>query len=148
MFSKLIIKIVGVIDKVYLTNKEGFGDHGNAIYNSGFQIYAVFLTISSIGVPNAIAKLVSQKTATGDNKGAYRIFKVAIILFGLIGFLGSTVLYLSAKIIANKYLQIPEAYLAIALLSPSVFLVSTSSVFRGYFNGKKDLKITANSRKY
>ena len=146
MFSQVIIKIVGLIYKIYLTNKEGFGDHGNAIYNSGFQIYAIFLTISSIGVPNAIAKLVSQKVAIGDNKGAYRVFKVAIILFGLIGFIGSTILFLTAKMIANKYLQIPEAYLTLVALSPSVFLVSISSVFKGYFNGKKDLKITANSR--
>ena len=87
MFSQVIIKIVGLIYKLYLTNKEGFGDRGNAIYGSGFQIYAIFLTISSIGVPNAISKLVSSKVAVGDNDGAYRIFKIAFALFGLIGFL-------------------------------------------------------------
>ena len=49
MFSQVIIKIMGLIYKLYLTNKQGFGDTGNAIYNGGFQIYALLLTISSIG---------------------------------------------------------------------------------------------------
>ena len=93
MFSQVIIKIVGLIYKLYLTNKEGFGDKGNAIYGAAFQIYAIFLTISSIGVPNAISKLVSAKVAIGDNKGAYRIFKIAFVIFGLLGFVGSTILF-------------------------------------------------------
>ena len=148
MFSQVIIKIVGLVYKVYLTNKQGFGDHGNAIYNSGFQIYAMLLTISSIGVPNSIAKLVSQKTAIGDIKGSYRVFKIALVLFGILGFAGSTVLFFGAKIIAYKYLQIPEAEITLIAISPSIFFASIASVFKGYFNGKKDLNITANSRKY
>ena len=39
------------------------GDEGNAIYSGGYQIYAILLTISSIGVPNAISKLVSERVA-------------------------------------------------------------------------------------
>ncbi len=146
MFSQVIIKIVGLIYKLYLTNKEGFGDRGNAIYGGAFQIYALFLTISSIGVPNAISKLVSSKIAVGDNKGAYRIFKIAFFMFGLLGFIGSSILFFGANYIANNYLQIPEAEITILALSPSVFLVSISSVLRGYFNGKENLSVTANSQ--
>lgn len=146
MFSQVIIKIVGLIYKLYLTNKEGFGDRGNAIYGGAFQIYAIFLTISSIGVPNAISKLVSSKIAIGDNKGAYRIFKIAFSMFGLLGFAGSSILFFGAHFIANTYLQIPEAEIAILALSPSVFLVSVASVLRGYFNGRENLAVTANSQ--
>lgn len=146
MFSQVIIKIVGLIYKLYLTNKEGFGDKGNAIYSSAFQIYAILLTISSIGVPNAISKLVSSRVAVGDNKGAYRIFKIAIAMFGLLGFLGSSIMFFGADYIANVYLQIPEAKLTILALSPSVFLVSIESVLKGYFNGRENLSVTANSQ--
>lgn len=146
MFSQVIIKIVGLIYKLYLTNKEGFGDRGNAIYSSGFQIYALFLTICSIGVPNAISKLVSSKVAVGDNKGAYRTFKIAVALFGTLGFIGSSILFLGAKYISNVYLQIPEAEMTLLALSPSVFLVSIASVLRGYFNGRENLSVTANSQ--
>lgn len=146
MLSQIIIKIVGLIYKLYLTNKQGFGDIGNAIYGSAFQIYSVMLTISSIGVPNAIAKLVAGKVAIGDNKGAYRVFKIAIAIFGVLGFAGSSIMFFGAKQIANIYLQIPEAELSIIALSPSVFLVSIGSVLKGYFNGRENLSVTANSQ--
>lgn len=146
MLSQVIIKIVGLIYKLYLTNREGFGDRGNAIYSGAFQIYALFLTISSIGVPNAISKLISSKVAIGDNRGAYRIFKISFAMFGLLGFIGSSMLFFGANYIANVYLQIPEAELTILALSPSVFLVSIESVLKGYFNGRENLKVTANSQ--
>jgi len=146
MFSQFIIKIVGLIYKIYLTNKKGFGDIGNAIYGAAFQIYALFLTVCSIGVPNAISKLVSAKVAIGDNKGAYRIFKIAFALFGFLGFICSSILFFCAKYIANVYLQIPEAEIAILALSPSVFLVSVFSVLRGYFNGRENISVTAYSQ--
>lgn len=63
MLSQLLIKLLGFIYRVYLTNRDGFGDEGNAIYSGGYQIYALLLTISSIGVPNAISKLVSERVA-------------------------------------------------------------------------------------
>ena len=66
LLSQILIKAMGLIYRMYLTNREGFGDKGNAIYSSGFQIYALLLTISSIGVPNAVAKLVSERVAIGD----------------------------------------------------------------------------------
>ena len=146
MFSQVVIKIFGLIYKLYLTNKKGFGDAGNAIYNSGFQIYALLLTIASIGVPNAIAKLISEKLSVGDNRGAQKIFKVAFAMFSIIGFLGSVVLFFSAKVIANKWLQIPEAELTLIILAPSVFFVSIISVLRGYFNGYENMKPMAKSQ--
>ena len=78
IFSQLIVKVVGIVYKVYLTNRQGFGDTGNAIYNGGYQIYALLLLISSIGIPNAISKLVSERVSVGDHKGANRVFKVSL----------------------------------------------------------------------
>ena len=144
--SQIIIKFLGLFYRLYLTNKEGFGDEGNAICGSGFQIYAILLTISSIGVPNAISKLVSEKLAVGDNKGAHRIFKVCFVLFSTIGFGLSLLLFLNSKKIAQNLLQIPEAELTLIALSPSIFFVTVSSVIRGYLNGREELKISARSQ--
>lgn len=146
MFSQIAIKILGLIYTLYLTNKEGFGDAGNAIYASGYQIYALLLTISSIGVPNAISKLVSERLALGDNRGANRIFKVALGTFGCIGAIGTMLLFFGAGTIANNWIQIPEAELTLVALSPAIFFVSISSVFRGYFNGRRSLKTTARAQ--
>ena len=146
MFSQVIIKILGLIYTLYLTNREGFGDAGNAIYASGYQIYALLLTISSIGVPNAISKLVSERLAVGDSKGANRIFKIALGTFGCIGAIGTMLLFFGAHTLAYDLIQIPEAELTLVALSPAIFFVSISSVMRGYFNGRRTLKITARAQ--
>lgn len=146
MFSQVLIKILGLVYKLYLTNKRGFGDAGNAIYNSGFQIYALLLTISSIGVPNAVSKLISEKISVGDTKGAQKIFKVAFAFFSIIGFTGSSLLFFGSDFIANVWLQIPEAKLTLMILAPSIFFVSLISVFRGYFNGHENMKPMAESQ--
>ena len=146
MFSQILIKVLGLIYTLYLTNRDGFGDAGNAIYASGYQIYALLLTISSIGVPNAISKLVSERLALGDNKGANRIFKVALVTFGTLGAIGSMLLFFGAHVIAYSWTQIPESELTLVALAPAIFFVSISSVFRGYFNGRRTLKITARAQ--
>lgn len=146
LISQVLIKIIGLAYKLYLTNKEGFGDSGNAIYSAGFQIYALLLTLSSTGVPNAISKLVAERLAIGDNKGAHKIFKIAFFTFAIFGLIGTTLLFFCAKIIANEWLEIPEAEYSIISLSPSIFFVSITSVIRGYFNGMQKLSVTAKSQ--
>ena len=146
MFSQVLIKLLGLVYKMYLTNREGFGDEGNAIYSAGFYIYSLLLTLSSVGVPNAISKLVSERIALGDNKGANRIFKIAFFNFGLLGFIGTMILFFGAHYISNVILKIPESEMTLVALSPSIFFVSLICVIRGYFNGNGTLKVTANSQ--
>lgn len=146
IISQILIKIIGLAYKLYLTNREGFGDSGNAIYSSGFQIYALLLTFSSTGVPNAIAKLVSERVAIGDNRGAHRIFKISFFMFSVIGAVGTVLLFMYSKYIATEWLQIPEAEQSLVALSPSIFFVSIISVFRGYFNGIQSFSTTAKSQ--
>ena len=141
LIAHVFIKILGVINKIYLTNREGFGDEGNAIYSSAFQVYALFLTISSMGIPNAVSKLVSERLAIGDAKGAHKVFKIAIISFGFLGFLLSLFVFTFAHRISNNWLQIPEAELSLLALSPSIFFVAITSVIKGYFNGRENLNI-------
>lgn len=146
LISQIIIKVIGFTYKFYLTNKPGFGDSGNAIYSSGFQIYALLLAFSSTGIPSAISKLVAERLAVGDAKGAHRIFKISMITFSILGIIGSILLFLGAKKIAKDWIQIPEAEYSLIALSPSIFFVSISSVFRGYFNGKQSFTATAKSQ--
>lgn len=142
LFSQVLIKVLGLVYRLYLTNKPGFGDRGNAIYSAGYFIYMILLTISSTGVPNAISRLVAEKTALGDKKGAQRIFKVALKTFALLGGIGSLSLIIGARAIAN-YVGMPEAQYTLVALAPSVFFVSIASVLTGYFNGKQRMRAGA-----
>ena len=146
MVSQILIKLVGLVYKIYLTNKEGFGDAGNAIYGSGYQIYSLLLLVSSIGIPSAIAKLVSERLANDDYKGAFRIFKVSFYTVGIIGFICTCLLFFGADFIANSLLLIPEAELTLKCLAPSIVIVALASTIRGYFNGRSAMKATANSQ--
>lgn len=82
----------------------------------------------------------------GNHRGANKIFKVAFIVFAFIGLLGTFLLFSSASIIANEWLEIPEAEMTLVALSPAIFFVAVSSVMRGYFNGRKNLEITAKTQ--
>lgn len=145
MFSQVFIKLLGYIYRCYLTNRPGFGDDGNAIYSAGYNIYALLLTISSIGVPNAVSKLISERITLGDSKGAHRIFKVAFATFSVIGLIGTLFLLFGAKMLSNM-MGMPEAEMVLVVLSPSLFFVAICSVFRGFFNGQSKIKATANSQ--
>ncbi len=148
MVSQVLIKILGLVQTLYLTNRKGFGDTGNAIYMGGYQIYALLLSISSIGIPNAISKLVSEKLAIGDKEGAHRVFKIAIFTFGVIGMAGTLLLFFSADVVSRLWLGIPESKVTLMILSPGVFFVAISSVFRGYFNGRAQMSATANAQTF
>ena len=146
MVAQVLIKLLGLVYKWYLTNREGFGDEGNAIYSAGFSIYALLLTLSSTGVPNAVSKLVSEHTAKGDYRGAHRIFKISLATFAIIGLIGTLIMFFGAGYISNVWLAIPEAELTLVALSPAIFFVAIICVFRGYFNGRENMKATANSQ--
>ncbi len=64
----------------------------------------------------------------------------------MIGFCGTLLLYLGAGMIANSWLQIPEAEYTLMTLSPAIFFVSIASVIRGYFNGRQKMSATAKSQ--
>ena len=146
MFSQVLIKVLGLIYTLYLTNRDGYGDAGNGISSGAYQIYALLLTVSSIGVPNAISKLVSERVAIGDHKGAHRILKIGFATFAVIGLIGSMLLFFGAKVISTYWLQIPEAEMTLVALAPAIFFVAIASVMRGYFNGRQHMKVSARSQ--
>jgi len=135
MIAQLLIKLMGFIYRVILTNIEGFQDAGNSYYGTGYKVYIFILAIATTGVPNAIGKLVSEKVALGDRRGAHKIFKIALYLFTIIGLVFSLVLFLGSEYIANNVLSNPGVKYTIATLAPAVLMVSVAAVFRGYFIG-------------
>ncbi len=144
--SQLLIKILGFVYKLIITNIEGFGDTGLGYYSAGYQIYALLLTLSSIGIPSVISKLVSERIAIGDTNGAQRIFKIAFKFFTTIGLILSIGLFLGADFIATNILNVPDVAYVMKVLSPAILFVAMSAVFRGYFTGQQDMKPTSVSQ--
>lgn len=146
MAAQVITKVMGLIYRIVIINFEGFGNEGNGYYSVGYTIYSVLLTLSSIGVPNVIAKLVSERMAAGDCRGSQRILKACFGLFLSISFVSACLLYFGADAIATYILHIPDVAYTMKALAPAVFFASAISVFRGYFSGMGSLKATSVSQ--
>ncbi len=145
-FAQIIIKILGLIYRLVITNIPYFGDTGNGLYSAGYQIYTLLLAIASIGVPSAIAKLVSERIALGKHREAHDIFRTALLLFGIIGIVGSSILFLGAKYISADLIGNPDVEGIMLALAPAIFFVAISAVIRGYFNGMYNMKVASNSQ--
>ena len=106
LISQVLVKVLGMVYRIVITNIGGFGDEGLGFYNVGFQIYTLLLAISSVGIPNAISKMVSERVALDDYKGAHKIFKTALLLFSIIGLVTTAVLFFGADIFAQHIIKI------------------------------------------
>lgn len=146
MFAQIVIKVLGLLYRLVITNIPYFGDEGNGLYGAGFQIYMLVLSIATTGIPGAIAKLVSERIAVGKHKEAHHIFKIAFVLFAIIGIIGTSILYMGAEIIASNWIGNPAVEGVLKALAPSIIFVAVSAVIRGYFNGMYNMKATSNSQ--
>ena len=144
--SQLLIKVLGLIYKLVITNIEGFGDAGLGYYSAGYQIYSLLLTLSSIGIPSVISKLVSERIAIGDTNGAQRIFKVAFRFFTTLGLVLSIGLFFGSNFIATNILNVPDVEYVMKVLAPAIVFVAMSAVLRGYFSGQQNMKPTSVSQ--
>ena len=146
MIAQIVIKILGFVYRLVIINIDGFGDVGNGYYDAGYTVYSVLLTLSSVGIPTIISKLVSERVAVGDHKGAHRLFKTALKIFTLIGMFFSILLYFGSSIIASKILNVPDIKYILKALAPAIMFVSASAVLRGYFEGLGTMKPTSISQ--
>lgn len=143
MGAQLVIKILGFIYKLVIINIDGFGDIGNGYYSTGYQIYALLLTLSSVGIPTVIAKLVSERVAIGDHKGAHRVFRIALKTFTTIGIVTSLGLFFGAEAISKHIINVEAVKYTLMVLAPAIMFVPASAVLRGYFAGLGTMKPTS-----
>ncbi len=146
LIAQITVKLLGIIYRLVITNVSGFGDQGNGYYSAGYNIYTLLLAISSVGIPNAISKMTSAKNAVGDYKGAYKIYKNALLLFSIIGIAASSILFFAAAPIASGVIHMPNAKYVLMALAPSILFVCLSSVVRGYFAGMQEMRASSRSQ--
>ena len=139
LLSQVVIKILGFLYRIVLTNIKGFADEGNSYYGSAYKVYILILAITTTAIPTALSKLISERIARKDTCGASRIFKVSLKMFTAIGLIFSCLMIFLAEDIATNILSNPNVKYALIGLSPAVVLVCVASVFRGYFIGLKNV---------
>lgn len=143
MFSQVVIKLLGLVYRVVIVDVEGFGNTGNGYYSTGYQIYMILLALSSMGIPNVVSKLVSERIAKKDFIAANRVFKFCFVIFGALGILFALFLFFGAEFIANSLLKADGVKYTLMALSPALIVVPPTAVMRGYFTGLGSLKATS-----
>lgn len=112
----------------------------------GYNIYAVFLLISTAGIPVAIAKQVSKYNTLGQEETSYYLLRKILKLTLVLGFIFAAIMYLGAPIQAAWSGGGDDLIRVMKSLSWAVLLFPTMSVLRGFFQGFNNLKPYAMSQ--
>lgn len=142
--ATIIVKVIGMFYKIPLQHL--VGENGYAYFTAAYDIYTVLLVISGTGLPIAMSRMVSEARTLGNGKQIQRIFHTALMAYLAIGVLGTGVMMLLPKLLADKVMGIPNASYSIFALGPAVILVCFASACRGLFQGQGNMKPTAVSQ--
>lgn len=140
--SSVVVKVIGALNWILLSRV--LGGEGIGLYQMGFPIYLLAITVSSAGLPVAISILTAEKLASKDYLGAQRVFYVSLRLLFVTGLVFSGALFFGAEgLINNHIIRDARAYYSIIALAPAVFFVTFLSSFRGYLQGWQIMTPTA-----
>ncbi len=140
--SSIVVKVIGSLNWIILSRV--LGGEGIGLYQMGFPIYLMAITVSSAGVPVAISIITSEKLAHKDYRGAKRVFNISLRLLLLTGLLFSSALFFGADVLINQHIiRDARAYYSIIALAPAVFFVTFLASFRGYLQGWQIMTPTA-----
>ncbi len=140
----LIIKILGAAFRIPLGNI--IGAAGMGYYQKAYPIYNLFLTLAIAGIPTAIARMVAERNALDKPHEAFKVFKASFILLLITGLINSSLLFFGAKWITYNYMETPEAFYCMRAIAPALLLCPLMSAFRGFFQGRQNMRPTATSQ--
>ncbi len=135
--AAIIVKILGAFFRIPLGNI--IGGKGMSYYQGAYAFYIQLVVISTAGIPTAIAKIISERLAVGDERGASKVLKITTYLMLTLGSVSALTMLFLAPIIANKTGNHGSIYSMYALV-PALLFVSLMSVYRGYFQGRQLMK--------
>ncbi len=141
--ASIINKLLGVLYVPILTLI--LGNFGNGIYNAGYTIYQLVFMITNAGIPVAISKMISEQIASSRYDVSYRTLKISSALLISIGAFTSIITAVFAKPLSSM-VGMPESFMTILALSPTMLFTAISCTFRGYFQGRSNMVPTGISQ--
>lgn len=140
--SMVIVKVFGLLDKVVLTNIYSmFGDasRGMGLYSNAFEIFVVIFTIATGGLPIAISRLISQNMTERRYKDVKQVYRVSIPFFTIVGVVCLLVIVAASFPYAFLAIKSPYSIYAMVCLAPTVLFGCLASIYRGYFEGQRNM---------
>ena len=131
LIGGLLTKILGMIIKVIMTRCVGVD--GISLYMLVFPTFSLFMTISQLGLPTAISKIISEDTHNNKNI-ILSIIPISIVFNVILILLLIIISPLLSNILNDQRTLFP--ILSIGIVLP---FDSLSSILRGYFFGKQKM---------
>ncbi len=141
-FCIIISKILGII--YVIPFYAIIGEQGGALYGYAYSLYNIFLAISTVGLPLAVSKIVSEYNTLGYYNCKERAYKIAskiILIMSIISFL---ILFVGAPLLATAIMgdvtggnTKEDITLVLRVSSLALIFVAILSVSRGYLQGHK-----------
>ncbi len=146
-FAIVVVKLCGMIYKVALTRVYGlFGEElasfGTGLFSNAYEIYVPLFTIATAGFPIAISRMISECNAQKRYKDIRTIHKVSIPFFIVMGIICS-LLMLGGSFFYIRIIKSPYALPSMICLTPTIFFGCLVSIYRGYFEGMRNMTPTS-----
>ena len=142
LFGMVVVtKALGLVYKVPLTAM--LGGSGMSCYSGAFAVFTPVFAAAAAGAPGAMSRLVSEQLALGSARGALRIKRTALWLFMLLSLLMSAGLIVTAPLLAERVVHIPQAKWAIIAIAPALLPAALMNVHRGWAEGIGSMTPTA-----
>lgn len=120
------------------------GEENIALYGYAYTIYNLFLSLSTVGIPPAMSKLISEYNTLeyyDTKERAYWLGKRLLVILGVILFV---IMFLGAPFIANQIMgdntggnSKESITFVIRVISTAILVVPLLSVTKGYLQGHK-----------
>ncbi|AJY76093.1 putative polysaccharide biosynthesis protein [Paenibacillus beijingensis] len=140
----ILNRILGFVPRIVLPRI--IGAEGVGLYQLSFPFLGVLLTVITGGIPLAVAKWIAEAESKGDTRRVGHIFRAAMALTLILAFLTTAGLLAFAPWITSHLLTDSRVYQTFLFMTPMLFIVGLSSVYRGYFQGKQNMVPTAVSQ--
>ena len=148
--GSMVSRILGAIYIIPWMAWMGTQDQANAahaLYQVGYNPYALFLAFATAGVPSAISKQISHYNAIQEYEISKKIYKHGLILMAITGILSAGTMYLIAPVLAaSSPADNESATLVIRSLAPALLMIPTLAVTRGLFQGHNRMREPAISQ--
>ncbi|MBR1457461.1 MAG: polysaccharide biosynthesis protein [Oscillospiraceae bacterium] len=133
----IIMKILGFFYKIPLGNI--LGDEGYSMFMGAYNIYFIFFTLATAGLPVALSRMVAEADANGRARQEEKIFRVALMTFTVIGLVFFAIMFCFPQWLAAEYLENPDAAPSVRAMAPAILLVCIVSAYRGYCQGNGNM---------
>jgi len=140
--SILLVRAIGII--YVIPFNAIIGEQGGALYGYGYNIYQLFLSISSAGFPFAISKITSEYNALGYKRAIRDTYKISLKIISMISISIFVVLFLFAPLIGKLILgnsvggtTVNDVAFVIRMVSFAILVVPFLSVTKGFLQGFK-----------